>query len=120
MAIKLIIFLFLIPSTIYADEWTRFDTGMQLIYSGLHIADWNQTLQIVKSDKHKEANKILGEYPSKDQINLYFSATFLAHYYIARKLKKPYRTYWQTIWIYREYDAVNHNRKIGLNINFNF
>lgn len=103
-----------------ADEWTSGDTAMQVLYSGLHIADWNQTLQIIEKDGHKEANKILGEYPSKDQVNLYFATTLMGHYYVAKNLNQPYRALWQMLWINIQYNVVNHNRNNGLHVNFNF
>jgi len=117
-----------------ADEWTDVDTVMQSIYSAYHIADWNQTLQIANDRSYyrvngiyyesyqgrSETNKILGRHPSKDQVNLYFASTLLAHYYIARKLSQPYRAYWQSIWLSIQYDIVRNNKRKGLNINFKF
>ena len=114
-----ILFLFA-PVLAHADEWTRADTTMQILYSGVHIADWNQTLQIIKSDKYEESNIILGRHPSEDQANLYFITTLAGHYYIARKLDQPFRFLWQMVWINRQYSAMNHNRKIGLHVNFKF
>ena len=93
---------------------------MEILYSGLHIADWNQTLQILDAEGHKEANKILGEYPSKDQVNLYFAGTLWSHYYIANKLSQPYRAFWQMFWMNIQYNAIKHNKGRGLRMNFKF
>ena len=118
--ICIVLLLISVYSACLADEWTRNDTYMQIAYSGLHMADWNQTLQIIEDDKRKEANKILGQYPSKDRVNLYFTTTLVGHYYISKNLKQPYRAMWQILWIGRQLKAVNHNRKAGLHINFKF
>jgi hypothetical protein len=117
--IKIItILICLIPSLCFADEWTKADTAMEILYAGLHVADWNQTLQIADGETYKESNKILGEYPSKDQVDLYFLTSLLGHYYIAKKLNQPYRLAWQSVWINVQYNAVKHNHKIGLKVKF--
>ena len=115
-----IIILLLISNEVHADEWTHSDTAMQVLYSGLHVADWNQTLQIANSNKYREDNALLGDDPSKDHVNLYFASTLAGHYYIAKKLDQPYRFLWQILWINRQYSAIKHNRKIGLNVGFKF
>jgi hypothetical protein len=116
----LIIILLFIPTTINADDWTNADAALQATYSLFHIADWNQTLQIINDNERKEANIILGSNPSEDQVNLYFTSTLLGHYYVAKKLNRPYRALWQMLWIGRQLKAINHNKKAGLHINFKF
>lgn len=120
--IKIIIFLILllIPTICLADKWTYSDTAIQSLYSGLQIADWNQTLQIKGRDDLKEANKILGEHPSDDQVNAYFTIAILGHYYIANKLNQPYRAYWQMFWISPQFATIENNNKNSLKVNFKF
>lgn len=108
------------PSQVVADEWTNTDTAMQTLYSGLRVADWNQTLQIEDRDDLSEANKFLGEHPSKDEVNLYFTSTLLGHYYIAKKLSQPYRVYWQMLFIIPQFGTIKNNYRNGLRINFKF
>lgn len=116
----LIITSLLCPSLCFADEWTKTDTAMQILYSGLHIMDWNQTIQIAEDENRREGNQILGASPNKDQVNLYFATTLLGHYYIAKKLDKPYRTLWQIVWINIQHNVVNHNQRKGLHFKLNF
>ena len=119
--IKIIIFFIVMcPLTTFADKWTNSDTFIETLYASLHVADWNQTLQIVKDDRRGEKNKILGSFPSKDQVDLYFTTTLIGHYYIAKNINQPYRALWQILWIGRQLKAINHNRKAGLQIDFKF
>ena len=120
MILKTLIFLLLFVELVHADEWTQADTVMEILYCGFHVADWNQTLQIIEKDGHKEANKILGEYPGKDQVNLYFASTLAGHYYIAKHIDQPYRFFWQIFWINIQNNVVRHNKGRGLQVNFNF
>lgn len=114
----IVIILIFISTNSFADEWTHSDTAIEVIYSGLHVADWNQTLQIANSNRYKEDNSLLGDDPNKDQVNLYFAGTLAGHYYIAKKLDQPYRFLWQILWINRQYSSIKHNQRIGLKINF--
>ena len=120
--IKALIFIlfFLLPVDVNADEWTYSDTVMQTGYSLILISDWNQTLGIDSHDNLKESNKILGEHPSDDKINLYFASILYGHYYIAKKLDQPYRFMWQLILASHHYDAVQTNKRNGLYVDFNF
>jgi len=117
MKILICLILFLVSC---GGSWTKEDTALQLTYTVLHVADWNQTLQIVDSEDHEETNVILGRHPSKDEVNIYFASTLMAHYYVAHILPKPYRSYWQMVWIGIEYDVVRHNTRNGLSVNFKF
>lgn len=118
--LNIIIILLFIPSVLYADEWTYADITMEVLYTGLLVADWNQTLQIKDHDNLYEANKFLGKHPGDNEINLYFAVTLIGHYYIAKKLNQPYRALWQMVFISTRYNIVNRNRQKGLLVNFNF
>ena len=71
--IKLTIYMLIIlmANNVYANEWTKSDSTLQVTYSLLHVVDWRQTLEITDSNEYKEANIFLGSRPSKDEINLY-------------------------------------------------
>lgn len=116
----MMIILILTSSAGYADDWNREDAAMQILYSAYHIGDWNQTLQIPADNNYEEANIFLGRNPSEDQINGYFAGTLLMHWYIAKELRRPYRTYWQMIWLNIQYDTVRGNKRNGFKINFKF
>lgn len=108
------------PSQVVADDWTNTDTAMQVLYSGLRVADWNQTLQIEDRDDLIEANIFLGERPGRNEVNVYFISTLLGHYYIARKLSQPYRAYWQMLFIIPQFGTIKNNYGNGLSVNFKF
>lgn len=122
------------------NRWTKTDTVLEIIYTGLHLIDYNQTIEIAKCEhvptevqekinkfknrncygKKYEENKFLGPHPSRGKINRYFLGTLIGHYFIARWLDKPNRTIWQSFWIYTEYNAITHNKRMGFTIRANF
>lgn len=120
----LILVMLLIPLSATAKEkskWTTLDTVLQLTYTTLHVMDWSQTLHISRNhDKFSEANAILGPYPSEGKINVYFATTLALHCMASYYLSKPYRTIFQITWIAIQYNRVQHNRNIGIGINFHF
>lgn len=134
----IIVLLLLVPIHANADNWTIFDTTLQLTYTTLHIMDWRQTQIIANScynvtktkpsgttktvaicDKY-ETNFILGDHPSEGRVNTYFATTLALHWVASYYLPKPYRTIFQGTWIIIEYDIVQQNRSIGIGFNFHF
>lgn len=126
---NLILILCLFPSISYADKWTKTDSGLQLAFTSLLLADWSQTLNIAEDSRnnyvihrpdgdylHREENSILGEAPSSGKVNRYFAGTLIGHYVVARWLNDPWRNIWQSIWIYTEYNVVTHNKRNGFEI----
>ena len=118
------------------SKWTWEDSGFQVVYSGLLITDWTQTLHVARNDSPSscidkdgvitcyvpfhEQNSLLGEQPSKKRINTYFATNLILHAAISYLLPKPYRTLWQGVWIGIEYDVVSNNRKTGIGISLHF
>lgn len=49
----------------------------------LHVMDYNQTSQIVRSEAYQETNLLLGKNPSQAQVNAYFLATGAAIYWVS-------------------------------------
>lgn len=117
-------------------DWTRTDTGLQLAYSAVLIADWSQTLRIARSIKNIRENptggvlyyyernsmtqRSIGKYPAKRNVNVHFATSLLGHAAISYLLPKPYRTIWQSAYIFYEYDIVKKNRDIGLGLSLHF
>jgi hypothetical protein len=102
-----------------ANEWDSTDTGLQLVYTGLHIMDWGQTLRIAKSpDRWRETNPILGRHPKQSTVNLYFAGTLAAHTAIAYLLPKDWRRAWQIVWIGVEAGYVYNNYRAGIRVRF--
>ena len=102
-------------------KWIWGDTVLQATYTVLHVMDWTQTLHGARNPSETyEGNPIIGKYPSKGKINSYFIITLIGHTAISNYLEKPYRTLWQGIWIYYEYDTVQNNRGSGIGVNLHF
>ena len=118
-----ILFIVLAVSPVHADNksWTATDTTLQLTFSTLLIMDWTQTLHIVRNkDKYYETNNMLGEYPSKRDVNRYFFTSLVGHAAVSYLLPKPYRTIWQSVYIIIEYDVIQKNRDLGIGISMHF
>ena len=137
----LVIVFLVIASVSHAEDkwtWTKTDTALQSVTVALMVVDWGQTLDIadskvtncypswdntasVKSTNYytaSEVNPILGEHPSRGSVNLYFASVIVGHTAVARLLPKPYRTFWQAIWIGGEITAVGHNHTAGFRVKF--
>ena len=101
------------------DAWTPVDTGLQLTYTALAVADWNQTLHIARNpERFYEKNDTLGRHPDKGRVNAYFATTIAVNAVIAALLPKPYRTFWQAVWIGYAGDTVRKNHQLGLRLSF--
>lgn len=124
---KKIIFILLVLlsiSTIVKAEdnkkWTTTDTLLQSVFLAELLIDRNQT-NSQKEHNCKEENFILGEYPTKQKVDIYFVVCGVAHTIISNILDKPYRTYWQGFWIIFETDIIksNHdNFRAGYSLHF--
>ena len=130
----LLVLLFcLLPVNVFAENlnrWTVPDVVLQGTYLTLHGMDWSQTLHIARNpDDYREKNKILGEHPSKEQVNRYFALTAIGHTTIAHFAPsickslgvaepKFCRTVWQATWIFIQWNTVAKNHEAGLKISF--
>jgi hypothetical protein len=90
-------------------EESHGDTNRQL---APQLVDWAQ------SRNPYETNPILGKYPSKTEVDVYFAAATLGHYLVSRALPPDYRKVWQYVWIGVQVGYVTHNYQIGLRIRF--
>lgn len=61
-----------------AEDWSDTDRALAVTALALHVADWSQTLRIIRpgSGLH-EINPILGEHPERGAVNAYFVGTSL-------------------------------------------
>ncbi len=126
-----------------SNKWTWEDTGLQIVFSGILAADWAQTLHIARSAKNfyynpsfnseagigyayagtyesGGAERFIGKYPSKRDVNVYFATMLIGHAAVSYLLPKPYRTIWQGSYIIYEYDVVRRNRNLGLGLSLHF
>jgi len=101
----------------FADEWTKTDTGLQLLYTGLHVIDWGQTAHEAKEGWHfrHETNLILGGGPKESTVHIYMASTLVGHAVISYILPKPWRQIWQGAGIGIEAWCVGNNYRIGMN-----
>lgn len=81
------------------DPWTREDTQWQLAYMTAIAADAYTTATIQHHDHIEEvgtiARPVLGAQPQTGETLVYFAAVAVAHYFIARRLPKKWRRWWQ-------------------------
>ncbi len=102
------------------DEWTGGNTGLEIAWAVLWVADWSQTLHISRNpDQYYEKVCIfLKDHPSSGDVNTYFATSLILHPLISFALPQPYRLAWQGVTIVNEVDMVNNNYKIGISLGF--
>ena len=109
----------LIASNVLAfDEWTTTDTSFQLAGSVLWAVEALQTIELTERDEYWETNPVLGRYPNKEEVALYFTGAIIAGWVIAYVLPKKVRPYFQGFWIGTAASSVWHNYRVGLRIQF--
>lgn len=115
----LAVFLLLFSISATANDWTTSDTQREAMYLTLHAIDWAQTRNIARNpDRWGETNAILGNNPSVDRVDAYFTAMALMHYAIAVSLPTEYRAIFQYVTIGVEAGYVRHNLQFGVGIGF--
>ena len=99
------------------DRWTKSDIAREAVYLTLHVVDWGQTRDSVDKG-YIEKNAILGEYPSKEEVNRYFLITGLLHVAAAHLLPSDWRGRFQYSTIAVQVYCVHNNYNLGLKIQF--
>ncbi len=101
------------------STWTKGDTIRHSTYTTLWAIDYLQTTRIAdQPEKYKELNPFLGEHPSKQDVTIWFGATYTAYTAIAIVLPSPYREWWHYSGITVEAVCVGNNYRIGLGFGF--
>jgi hypothetical protein len=101
------------------DSWTTREKVLEGTYLGLVLVDWGQTLYIADHpDEYFEHNKILGQHPSRGEVNTYFTTLMVTHIVIADVLNHKWREPFQWVSIILAIRTVNHNHSIGIQIDF--
>ena len=95
-------------------------TKQQAYNTALMVADWGQTRHIAENPDYYETNKILGKYPTREAVDLYF-LTLIGSYhlihnidFIDHRYKKAMDWYVTIMWTH----TVWHNHSIGIEIDF--
>lgn len=95
--------------------WTKTEIGLQILANVLHLLDWRQTLEIVNHpDRWSEQNILLGDHPSRKEVNLYFGGTAILLNAASMLLPKPERYFIQGLWIGTEGRCLYGGIKLGL------
>ena len=81
--------------------------------------DCIQTIETSESLMYYEQNKILGKYPTKEEVLMYFGGVMVANYLIGNSLGEHRETFWEAVSIV-ELKVVHGNYSIGVGVNFNF
>ena len=101
------------------DPWTKDQMLLQGTSLTLNIIDWGQTLDIVdKPGEYYETNPILGDHPSRAEVNRYFAASMLSKILITHLLPSDWRKYWLGLNIGVSGYYVHNNYRIGLRVSF--
>lgn len=102
-----------------ADKWTTTDKALEAVFVTATVIDWGQTLYIADHpNQFDELNPILGKYPSRARVNIYFPVVLVAHAVISNYLPKPYRTIWQSFSIAVEVPVIGNNYALGIKLGF--
>ena len=96
------------------ENWTKADTTRQAVLIGLTAVDWAQTRQIVDDPNHYESNPILGEYPTKTEIDVFMIAGASLQLLIPAMLQPKYRRIFQYIFIVERAVFTANNYRIGI------
>jgi hypothetical protein len=121
---KFILILLLLPSVSYAfDEWTKTNIVLGTTATIVHVLDWGQTLDMVnRSNEFHEDNfitkRIIGEHPSRSEVNVFMASTLLLKLGIAHVLPAKWRNYFLGVSIIWQGQTVYNNYRIGLKIDF--
>lgn len=105
----------------HAGEWTGDDTTRELVFAGITAIDWAQTLSTVIKHPERypsETNRLLGEHPSRADVNVWFGLGIVMHALIAEALPSKYRAPFQYVSIGLEAGQVIRNYRIGVRIEF--
>lgn len=124
-AIIILLILSLCACSSYSYKWTKADKVGQVMVLGAMTMDWLQTKYIAThGNEYRETNFILGEHPSKGQVNAYFAG--LAAFNIGASMILPSkviigddivlrpRLMWQTSTFLGHGYAVMSNYNLGV------
>lgn len=115
----LILFLIVMMPIIANAGWSNADTVREVIWQGLHVVDWGQTLEIARDPgRYYEMNPALGSHPSVGKVNIYMASSAVLHAGVSYVLPGKWRSYWQYVSIVTSGACVANNFNIGLGVRF--
>jgi hypothetical protein len=94
------------------------DYGLALGSTALILADWSQTLQIIReAHTRHEGNPLLGRHPSEGRVNTMIGLAVTTNLAALLLPKRPRRIWYAAVTLI-EGIAVTHNLANGLSIGF--
>ncbi len=136
LKIKILFLVFFLSTTSafaeqkFYKDWTTTEVIQEVIWQGLHIIDWGQTLNIADNpDEYYETNNLLKEHPTRSQVNVFMLITAVGHFGISWVMPNNItfdifgcelnpRTIFQTLTIISTAYTVGNNYNIGLRMAF--
>ena len=114
-----IILLFTSHSHAQWATWTDDEQRMFVASNIAIVADWATTRNMTSrwNEGYYEKNNILGPYPSRDRVDLYFIGVLAANYYVADYFGK-YKIYYFAYRTTEHGYAAISNHNIGLRLRF--
>jgi hypothetical protein len=102
------------------DSWTPEQRRWYMASNAMLVADWAITRDMTRRyhEGYYERNIVLGRYPSRDRLDLYFVSALIGHYFIADSLSNDWRTVYLQVVTAVEAGAVANNLSIGLRLRF--
>lgn len=90
------------------------------------VGDWVQTRRIAEGAPHPEGgnimemNPVLGKEPSTQDVDLWFASSYLANQLVSRKAPPAIRRAWWLTLVALQGAMIQRNRKLGLQMKFEF
>ena len=124
------IFLALLSTSAFADNWTTGDTYREVAFQTLNVIDWGQTrytAQHPESFHEKElanggSSEFIGSHPTVSGVDSFMLKVSVLHYGISRTLLyfnlRDWHEAFQYITIGAKLDATTRNVSIGIGTSF--
>lgn len=102
------------------DEWTKEQKNWYIASNVAIIADWATTRNMTRryDEGFTERNFILGDRPSLQRLDLYFTGYLIGHYFLTDYLQGDTRLKYLKIVTFVEFGAVGNNLSVGLRLRF--
>ena len=118
----LLLLLFFCSMSVHAHfyDWTKEQKNWYLASNVAIIADWTTTRNMTRryDEGFRERNFILGDRPSTQRLDLYFTGYLIGHYLLADYLQGERRLGYLKIVTFVELAAVGNNLSVGLRLRF--
>ena len=106
-----------------AEKWTKTNIALGTAATVVHMLDWGTTLDIADKptmyhEKAPFARAVIGEHPSRGDVNLFMASLLVAKLGIAHALPSKWRNYFFGATIAVQGYWVVNNFRIGLRLNF--